>query len=156
MTSLRALACRKNLVTELSSILKEAGLKVTVPRLKILQLLQQNQDQHFSAEGLYRMLQQQGNDIGIATIYRVLTQCAEAGLVKRLQFEGGRSHFEIAQDDHHDHIVCIRCGRVEEFHDDVIERRQQQVAHDAGFDLEDHSMVLYGLCVDCRSRSEKD
>jgi len=137
-------------VTEISQKLKEAGLKITLPRLKILELLEHNRGQHASAEDLYRMMLDKGEDIGVATIYRVLTQCEQAGLVTRLQFEGGKAVFEITEDAHHDHIVCVRCGHVEEFHDETIETRQQEIARDAGFEMEDHSMVLYGLCKDCR------
>ncbi|OQX32695.1 MAG: ferric iron uptake transcriptional regulator [Candidatus Sedimenticola endophacoides] len=130
--------------------LKDAGLKVTAARMKILELLESNRGTHASAEELYRMMLERGEDIGIATLYRVLTQCEQAGLVERLQFEGGRAVFEIAEESHHDHIVCVRCGQVQEFHDEVIEARQREVARDAGFEMEDHSMVLYGLCPGCR------
>jgi len=139
-------------VSEISHKLKEAGLKITLPRIKILEILENNRGQHVSAEDIYRMLLERGEEIGVATIYRVLTQCEQASLVSRLQFEGGRSVFEIAEDDHHDHIVCVRCGHVEEFHDKVIERRQQEVAAEAGFEMEDHSMVLYGLCRKCKKQ----
>ena len=141
-------------MAEISSKLKQAGLKITLPRLKILELLENNPGQHVSAEDLYRQLLQNGEDIGVATIYRVLTQCENAGLVKRIQFEGGRSHFEIAEDGHHDHIVCVRCGRVEEFHDKVIEARQKEVAEKAGFEIEEHNMILYGLCPECRKQPD--
>ncbi|PLY15392.1 MAG: ferric iron uptake transcriptional regulator [Sedimenticola sp.] len=139
-------------MSEISHKLKEAGLKITLPRIKILEILENNRGQHVSAEDIYRMLLERGEEIGVATIYRVLTQCEQASLVSRLQFEGGRSVFEIAEDDHHDHIVCVRCGHVEEFHDKVIERRQQEVAAEAGFEMEDHSMVLYGLCRKCKKQ----
>ena len=141
---------RKTAVTEISQKLKDAGLKVTLPRLKILEILERNRDQHASAEDIYRMLLDNNEDIGVATIYRVLTQCEQAGLVTRLQFEGGKSVFEIAEESHHDHIVCVRCGHVEEFHDETIETRQKEVAAKAGFEMQDHSMVLYGLCSKCR------
>lgn len=141
-------------MTEISKKLKKAGLKVTLPRLKIIEILEKNREQHASAEDIYKLLLQQDEDIGVATIYRVLTQCEQAGLVKRHQFEGGRSVFEIAEDDHHDHIVCVRCGHVEEFHDDTIEARQQEIATKAGFAMEEHSMVLYGLCPDCRKQAK--
>ena len=141
-------------MTEISKKLKKAGLKVTLPRLKIIEILEKNREQHASAEDIYKLLLQQEEDIGVATIYRVLTQCEQAGLVKRHQFEGGRSVFEIAEDDHHDHIVCVRCGHVEEFHDETIEARQQEVAAKAGFAMEDHCMVLYGLCSNCRKQAK--
>ena len=140
-------------MNEISNRLKKAGLKVTLPRIKILELLEKRPERHASAEEIYRLLIDQGEDVGVATVYRVLTQCEQAGLIRRLQFEGGPSVFEIAGGDHHDHIVCARCGRVEEFHDDIIERRQREIADQAGFDIEDHSMVLYGLCHDCREKT---
>lgn len=141
-------------MTEISKKLKKAGLKVTLPRLKIIEILEKNREQHASAEDIYKLLLKQEEDIGVATIYRVLTQCEQAGLVKRHQFEGGRSVFEIDEDDHHDHIVCVRCGHVEEFHDDTIEARQQKIAAKAGFAMEEHSMVLYGLCPKCRKQAK--
>jgi len=143
-------------MNEIPDKLKQAGLKVTLPRIKILQLLEQRAGRHASAEEIYRLLLEQGEDVGVATIYRVLTQCEQAGLVKRLQFEGGRSVFELNPGDHHDHIVCVRCGKVEEFHDETIEARQREIAERAGFEIEDHSMVLYGLCSDCRLQSEHE
>ena len=141
-------------MSEISAKLKEAGLKITLPRVKILEILESNQGQHASAEDIYKMLMERGEEIGVATIYRVLTQCEQAGLVNRLQFAGDRSVFEIRVDDHHDHIVCVRCGHVEEFNDEVIEKRQQEVASEAGFTIEDHSMVLYGLCENCQNTPE--
>ncbi|MEJ1298367.1 MAG: ferric iron uptake transcriptional regulator [Candidatus Sedimenticola sp. (ex Thyasira tokunagai)] len=139
-------------MTAISNKLKDVGLKVTHPRLTIIGILEQRQGRHASAEDIYRQLLEEGEEIGIATIYRVLTQCEQAGLVKRLQFEGGRSVFELAEEDHHDHIVCIRCGYVEEFNDEVIEQRQQEIAARTGFTMEDHSMILYGLCAKCRKK----
>ena len=140
-------------MTEISKKLKQAGLKVTVPRLKILEMLEQNAGRHASAEDIYKMLLDMNQEIGVATIYRVLTQCEQAGLVRRLQFEGGRAVFELARSDHHDHIVCVRCGLVHEFHDEVIESRQSAIADSSGFDIEDHTMVLYGLCARCREQA---
>ncbi len=140
-------------MSEISKKLKQAGLKVTLPRMKILEILEQNRDHHASAEDIYRLLLQRGEDIGVATIYRVLTQCEQAGLVRRLQFEGNRAVFEVTEEHHHDHMVCVRCGKVEEFHDDAIEQRQREIADEAGFEMEDHSMVLYGLCSDCQNDS---
>lgn len=139
-------------MSEISAKLKEAGLKVTLPRIKILEMLENNRGRHVSAEDLYKMLIEKGEEIGVATIYRVLTQCEQAGLVSRLQFESGCAVFEIAVEDHHDHIVCVRCGRVEEFHDELIEKRQREIANEAGFKMEDHSMVLYGLCKKCKNK----
>ena len=138
---------------EISKKLKQAGMKVTVPRLRILEMLEQITGHHASAEDIYKMLLGLNQEIGVATIYRVLTQCEQAGLVRRLQFEGGRAVFELACSDHHDHMVCVRCGCVHEFHDEVIESRQRDIADKSGFDIEDHTMVLYGLCARCREQA---
>ena len=142
-------------MTDFSNKLKDAGLKITVPRLKILSILEQHADLHFSVEDIYKLLLEQKEDIGVATIYRVLTQCEQAGLVTRLQFEDGPALFELSRDDHHDHFVCTGCGLVEEFHDDIIEQRQREIAAEAGYEMEDHSMVLYGLCAKCRKKAEQ-
>ena len=133
-----------------SQELKDAGLKITLPRIKILQILESGAVQHVSAEDIYKLLLQNGEEIGLATVYRVLTQFEQAGLVTRRNFEGGHSVFELSSDVHHDHIVCVKCGRVEEFADDEIERRQQEVANDMGYELTDHDLNMYGLCPDCR------
>lgn len=129
-----------------SQELKQAGLKVTLPRMKILQILQAHSHRHLSAEEIYKTLLEAGEEIGVATVYRVLTQFETAGLVKRHYFEGGQSVFEFDQGRHHDHIVCIHCGRIEEFCDEVIEQRQHAIAAQLGFDLIDHSLILYGHC----------
>lgn len=126
--------------------LKKAGLKATGPRIRILQMLETSDQRHLSAEDIYRALLDSGEDVGLATIYRVLTQFETAGLVTRHHFEGGSSVFELNQGEHHDHIVCVRCGHIEEFFDEVIEERQRQVLNQAGFDLADHSLILYGDC----------
>lgn len=126
--------------------LKRVGLKTTVPRLTILAMLEDSAVRHLSAEDIYKRLLDAGQDIGLATVYRVLTQFETAGLVIRHNFEGGRSVFELNNETHHDHIVCIRCGKVFEFIDDTIEDRQRHVAKKAGFVLNHHSMHLYGLC----------
>lgn len=131
--------------------LKDAGLKVTAPRLKILEILQSKRNEHLSAEDLYKVLLDQGEDVGLATVYRVLTQFESAGLVMRHNFEGGRSVFELEDGEHHDHIVCVKCGHIEEFYDDVIEERQKQMAAKLGFEITDHDMYLYGLCPKCKS-----
>lgn len=125
--------------------LRKAGLKVTLPRVKILQLLEQAEDdnQHFSAEDVYRALMESGEDVGLATVYRVLTQFEAAGLVVRHNFEAGHSVFELAKGDHHDHIVCLTTGEVVEFFDEVIETRQRQLVEERGYELIDHSLVLY-------------
>ena len=134
-----------------SQELKEAGLKITLPRIKILQILESSEVHHVSAEDVYKLLLANGEEIGLATVYRVLTQFEQAGLVVRHNFEGGHSVFEMSSDKHHDHIVCVRCGRVEEFNDAEIEKRQVQVAENLGFELTDHHLNMYGLCPECRS-----
>jgi Fur family ferric uptake transcriptional regulator len=131
--------------------LRKAGLKVTLPRIKILQLLDSSAEHHMSAEDIYRALIEMGEDVGLATVYRVLTQLEAAGLVKRLYFEGGQSVFELNQGDHHDHLVCVKCGKVEEFVDLVIEKQQKEIANRAGFQMTDHSLNIYGICNGCDS-----
>ena len=126
--------------------LKKAGLKATIPRLKILEILESTEHPHLTAEDVYQRLRESGEDVGLATVYRVLTQFQAAGLVIRHNFEGGRSVFEINQGGHHDHMVCLECGKVFEFYDREIESRQANVAEKAGFIIEDHSMYLYGVC----------
>ncbi len=130
--------------------LKDAGLKITAPRLKILQLLESTSVRHVSAEDVYKLLLENGEEIGLATVYRVLTQFEDAGLVARHHFEGGHSVFELSPDQHHDHIVCVKCGKVEEFNDVEIERRQKMIAESLGFELTDHDLNMYGLCLVCR------
>lgn len=130
--------------------LKKAGLKVTLPRVRILQILETHRTEHLSAEDVYRKLSDANEDIGLATIYRVLTQFEAAGLVVRHHFEGGHSVFELSPTEHHDHLVCVRCGRVEEFVDDVIELRQQAVAEKYHFTITDHSLNIYGICQKCQ------
>jgi Fur family ferric uptake transcriptional regulator len=126
--------------------LRKAGLKVTLPRIKILELLESATDHHLSAEDIYKTLLEQGEDVGLATVYRVLTQFEQAGIIERHHFENNHSVFEIMQDDHHDHIVCQICGRVVEFTNDVIEAEQHKVAEKLGFELTGHSLNLYGIC----------
>lgn len=126
--------------------LKKAGLKTTVPRLKILGILEQASVRHMTAEDVYKELLEAGEDIGLATVYRVLTQFESAGLVIRHNFEGGRSVFELDDEGHHDHIVCVECGRVFEFFDKTIEDRQRKIAEKSGFVLRDHALHLYGVC----------
>ena len=133
-----------------NSDLKKAGLKITLPRVKILQILENSSEHHLSAEDVYRVLLESGDDIGLATVYRVLTQFEEAGLVVRHNFEGGHSVFELDHGKHHDHLVCVKCGRVEEFLDKVIEERQEYVAHQAGYTITDHSLNIYGICGVCQ------
>ncbi len=133
-----------------SQELKDAGLKITLPRVKILEILESSEVHHVSAEDVYKLLLQNGEEVGLATVYRVLTQFEQAELVVRHNFEGGHSVFELSPDKHHDHIVCIRCGRVEEFADDEIEQLQKKVADKLGFELTDHNLNMYGLCPECR------
>lgn len=130
-----------------SQELRNVGLKVTLPRLKIIEMLERSVTRHLSAEDLYRMLREQGEDIGLATVYRVLTQFEAAGLVHRHHFEGGHAVFELERGHHHDHIVCARCGRVDEFEDEIIEKRQHQKAQELGYRLTDHSLIMYGQCL---------
>ena len=130
--------------------LRKAGLKVTLPRVKILQILESDGTHHYSAEEVYKTLLEQGEDVGLATVYRVLTQFESAGLVQRHRFEGGNSVFELMSVDHHDHLVCSKCGRVEEFFDRVIEEQQDKIAAKFGFEITDHSLYLYGVCKGCQ------
>jgi len=127
--------------------LKNAGLKATLPRLKVLSLFETSEQRHLSAEDVYKMLLSTGEDVGLATVYRVLTQFEQAGLLMRHHFEGGKSVFELKQDGHHDHIVCLQCGRVEEFYDEEIENRQKKAATDRGFAIHDHSLHIYADCT---------
>ncbi|MDH5231008.1 MAG: ferric iron uptake transcriptional regulator [Gammaproteobacteria bacterium] len=133
-----------------SDNLKKAGLKATVPRTKVLQILEQKQNQHLTAESVYKILLESGNDVSLATVYRVLTQFEEAGLVSRHRFEDGHAVFELNDGGHHDHLVCLQCGTVAEFIDDSIEQRQREIAKDAGFEMTDHNLTIYGLCKKCQ------
>ncbi|MCW9014326.1 MAG: ferric iron uptake transcriptional regulator [Gammaproteobacteria bacterium] len=128
--------------------LKKAGLKVTLPRMKILELLEATQERHQSAEDIYKALLEAGEEIGLATVYRVLTQFEGAGLVNRHHFEGGQAVFELNQGGHHDHMVCLKCGKVTEFMDEIIEDRQNKIAAEHNFVITEHSMILYGHCTD--------
>lgn len=125
------------------SDLKKAGLKVTLPRLRILELLEDKKEMHLSAEDIYKKLLEAGEDVGLATVYRVLTQFEQAGIVVKNNFEEGRAVYELHHDQHHDHMVCVETGKIIEFHDEVIEQRQSDVAKDLGYVIVDHSMVLY-------------
>lgn len=129
--------------------IKEAGLKVTRPREKILAVLERSERRHLSAEDVYKELLSTGEEIGLATVYRVLTQFEAAGLVCRRHFEGGQSLFELNSGTHHDHLICVKCGQVLEFVDPLIEERQQAIAAEKGFRIEDHTLVIYGVCGDC-------
>ncbi len=142
---------------EIPKQLRESGLKATLPRLKILELFQKTEHaavRHLSAEDVYRLLMQEEIEVGLATIYRVLMQFAEAKILLRRQFEGDRAVFEINASEHHDHMVCVECGKVEEFFDAAIEERQMLLAKQRGFKLREHSLSLYGLCKDCVLRGQ--
>ena len=131
--------------------LKKTGLKITMPRVKILAILEQNAGQHLSAEEVYKILRDTGEEIGLATVYRVLTQFHAANLVKRHNFEGDHAVFELDQGEHHDHLVCLKCGKVDEFIDEVIEQRQLSVAEKFNFHMTEHNLNIYGICVNCQS-----
>ena len=137
-----------------SQSLKESGLKATLPRRKVLELFEHSKVRHLSAEDVYKSLMAEGIDIGLATVYRVLTQFEQAGLLSRQHFETCKAVFELNQGGHHDHLVCLQCGRVEEFYDAGIEQRQAEVARERGFELKGHSLALYADCTkpDCPSR----
>lgn len=139
-----------------ASDLKNSGLKATLPRLKILEVFQTGPHRHLSAEDVYKHLLKEDMDIGLATVYRVLTQFEQAGILSRQHFEAGKSVFELNEGTHHDHLVCLQCGRVEEFFDPEIERRQHEVAKSKGFALKEHALALYGVCekVNCEYRNK--
>jgi len=126
--------------------LKNAGLKATLPRLKVLSLFENSKERHLSAEDIYKVMINSGEDVGLATVYRVLTQFEQAGLLIRHHFESGKAVFELDSGGHHDHIVCVKCGRVEEFYDAEIEKRQEKAAESLGFKMQDHSLTIYGMC----------
>lgn len=130
--------------------LKNAGLKVTIPRVKILEILESAEPPHLSAEDIYKKLMSLGHEIGLATVYRVLTQFEAVGIVIRHHFEGGESIFELDTGEHHDHLVCVKCGQVIEFVDDTIEERQQLIAKKNNFEITDHSLYIYGICENCQ------
>jgi Fur family ferric uptake transcriptional regulator len=141
-------------VPQSSTDLRTIGLKATLPRLKILELFERSTVRHLSAEDVYRLLLAESMDIGLATVYRVLTQFEQAGLLQRHHFESGKAVFELNDSSHHDHLVCLQCGRVEEFYDAEIEKRQGRIARERGFALREHSLHLYVECVkpDCPHR----
>ena len=138
-----------------SKNLKSIGLKATYPRLKILDLFQSSDQRHLTAEDVYRALMNEGMDIGLATVYRVLTQFEQAGLLERHYFESGKAVFELNEGHHHDHLVCLQCGRVEEFFDPEIEERQNKIAAERGFTVREHALYLYVECLkaDCPHKS---
>jgi Fur family transcriptional regulator, ferric uptake regulator len=130
-----------------SKDLRNMGLKATLPRLKVLDLFQHSKQRHMTAEDVYKLLLEENADIGLATVYRVLTQFEQAGLLMRHHFESGKAVFELNEGSHHDHLVCLQCGRVEEFFDAEIERRQAKIAKDRGFTIHDHSLYIYADCT---------
>lgn len=138
--------------------LKSAGLKATGPRMRILELFEDalvnGPNRHLTAEDVYKQLVAEEFDVGLATVYRVLSQFESAGLIVRRYFGNDRATYEMDDGSHHDHIVCTRCGRVEEFVDEEIERRQREIAHRLGFELEDHALSLYGICEECRKKEK--
>ncbi|MGB8435570.1 MAG: ferric iron uptake transcriptional regulator [Burkholderiales bacterium] len=138
--------------------LKNIGLKATLPRLRILELFEHSEVRHLTAEDVYRMLSSDGQEIGLATVYRVLTQFEQAGLLQRHHFESGKAVFELNDSSHHDHLVCLDCGRVEEFYDSEIEKRQLRVAKERGFSIREHSLYIYATCTrqDCPHRQSGD
>jgi Fur family ferric uptake transcriptional regulator len=141
-----------------SQSLKSIGLKATFPRLKILDLFEKSNVRHLSAEDVYKLLIAEGMDIGLATVYRVLTQFEQAGILERHFFESGRAVFEMNEGKHHDHLVCVNCGRVEEFYDPEIERRQNKIAKERGFAIQEHALYLYAECLkeSCPHRNSPD
>jgi Fur family ferric uptake transcriptional regulator len=134
--------------------LKASGLKATLPRLKILEIFQNSAVRHLTAEDVYKILLTENMDVGLATVYRVLTQFEQAGLLHRNHFESGKAIFELNEGSHHDHLVCLDCGRVEEFFDDQIEKRQHAIAEERGFEIAEHSLAIYGNCtkVNCENK----
>jgi Fur family ferric uptake transcriptional regulator len=132
--------------------LKNTGLKATLPRLKILEIFQTGTQRHMTAEDVFRVLLNERSDIGLATVYRVLTQFEQAGILERSHFESGKAVYELNEGTHHDHLIFTSCGKVEEFYDAEIERRQQMIAKDKGWTMQDHAMSLYGLCGSCASQ----
>ena len=135
--------------------LKNTGLKATLPRLKILEIFQKGEQRHMTAEDVFRVLLEERSDIGLATVYRVLMQFEQAGLLVRSNFDGGKAIYELDEGQHHDHFVCTACGKVEEFFDPEIEKRQQLIAKAKGWVVRDHTMALYGHCADCAAKRVK-
>jgi Fur family ferric uptake transcriptional regulator len=133
--------------------LRKAGLKVTLPRLKVLEILEVSEQRHMSAEDVYKALLESGEEIGLATVYRVLTQFEGAGLVSRLSIDGGHAVFELEDGAHHDHLLCVSCNQIEEFVDEVIEQRQRVIADEKGFKMTEHSLYIYGICKTCQAEN---
>ncbi|XXQ67353.1 ferric iron uptake transcriptional regulator [Neisseriaceae bacterium B1] len=135
--------------------LKDNGLKVTGPRLKILDLFERHEDAHLSAEDVYRILLDEGIEIGVATIYRVLTQFEQADILVRHHFETGKAVYELNKGGHHDHLVCVKCGMVTEFHNEQIEALQDKIAQDNGYRIVDHALYMYGVCSPCQKKEKR-
>lgn len=133
-------------LNESTDALHTSGLKATLPRLKILRIFRESERRHLAAEDVYKALLTTGSDIGLSTVYRVLMQFVQTGILQRQQFEGEKAYFELDEGRHHDHMVCLRCGRVEEFVDAAIERRQREIAQERGFELQEHALSLFGVC----------
>jgi len=132
--------------------LKQAGLKITTPRLQILELFETTNRRHLNADDVYKLILDAKLDIGIATVYRVLTQFEEAGILQRHNFDSGHSVYELNKGQHHDHLLCIKCGKVDEFLDDEIEKRQLRIAKKKDFEITDHSLIIYGICTACKNK----
>ena len=130
--------------------LKKLGLKTTLPRLKILKVLERSGKRHMSVEDMYKYLLDHDEEVSLATIYRVLAQFEKLGMVTKLNFENSQAVFELMPDEHHDHLVCVKCGKIDEFQDDVIEQHQEDIAHQYGYQLTEHCLYLYGVCPDCQ------
>lgn len=139
-----------------SDEIKNSGLKATLPRIRVLEVFQRSERRHLTAEDVFKALLAEDADIGLATVYRVLTQFEQAGLLCRNHFETGKSVFELNEGKHHDHLVCLSCGRVEEFYDEAIESRQHAIARERGFELQEHALSLYAVCAkkDCPNRAK--
>lgn len=139
-----------------SDEIKNSGLKATLPRIRVLEVFQRSDRRHLTAEDVFKVLLAEGADIGLATVYRVLTQFEQAGLLSRNHFETGKSVFELNEGKHHDHLVCLSCGKVEEFFDEGIETRQHAIARERGFELQEHALALYAVCTktDCPNRTK--
>ena len=140
-----------------SDEIKNSGLKATLPRIRVLEVFQRSGHRHLTAEDVFKALLADDADIGLATVYRVLTQFEQAGLLSRTHFETGKAVFELNEGRHHDHLVCLTCGKVEEFYDEAIEARQQAIARERGFELQEHALSLYAVCVkaDCPTRQKR-
>ena len=135
--------------------IKSAGLKVTLPRVKVLEVFHASGSRHLSADEVYHVLASQGSDIGLATVYRVLTQLEEAGVLARNTFDANKAVYELNEGKHHDHMICLGCGRTDEFYDPTIEKRQKAVAESLGYALQNHRLALYGYCPDCQAKRSK-